>query len=391
MPHEKSPAILQVLPELNTGGVERGTVDIAAAIANVGWRSYVASAGGKLQSKLAYAKAEHLTLPLATKNLFSLWSNAGSLSDLIEQKNISLIHARSRAPAWSAYWAAKRTGIPFLTTFHGFYGTGSSLKRKYNSVMTRGERVIAVSHAVAAHLVEVYGVEQERIRVIHRGVDLKLFAPDKIIPQRMVDLSKQWNLADDGKPLILLPGRLTRWKGQEVAIRAVAELPHRDFQLILLGSGDKHPEYVSDLKNLIADLKLEDVVKLVGDTQYMPEAYMLASLVLAPSLNPEAFGRVATEAQAMGKPIIATAHGGAMETVMPGDTGWLVAPDNVKELSTAILRALSLPEDEKHRMHDNAIWNVHTHFSLDVMQQQTIAVYEEILGITSAQTLEQAA
>lgn len=391
MTNDDTPAILQILPELNTGGVERGTVDIAAAIAQHGWRSFVASAGGKLQSKLAYARAEHVPLPLATKNFYNIWQNAGLLEEVIREKNISIIHARSRGPAWSAYWAAKRTGTPFVTTFHGFYGTKGAIKRKYNSVMTRGERVIAVSHAVAAHMIEHYGVDSDKLRVIHRGVDLKLFAPERILPQRMVDLSRQWHLPDDGKPIILLPGRLTRWKGQEVAIRAAAALPHRDFHLILLGSADKHPEYARELYELIQKLGLGNQARLVGDTQYMPEAYMLASVVLAPSLNPEAFGRVATEAQAMGKLIIATRHGGAMETVMPGDTGWLVTPGSVEELTGAILQALQLPEEEKLRMRDNAIWNIRTHFSLEVMQQQTLAVYEEVLGLQSATLREHAA
>lgn len=377
---DNTPGILQVLPELNTGGVERGTIDIAAAISQHGWRSYVASAGGKLEPKLGYSKSQSFNLPLASKSFFTIWSNAGKLENIIRENNISIIHARSRAPGWSSYWSAKSVGIPLVTTFHGFYGLQSALKKRYNRVMTYGERVIAVSNEVAKHIIENYSIDPDKLRIIHRGVDLKIFAPDKIVPQRMADLSRQWNLPDDGHPVLMLPGRLTRWKGQEFAIRAAAKLPHRNFHLVLVGSGDKHPDYVEHLRQVTKEVGLEDQVRMVGDTQYMPEAYMLASLVLSPSMEPEAFGRVATEAQAMGKPIIATRHGGAMETVLHGDTGWLVTPGGEEELAQTIHQALSLPEEEKQRMRENALWNIHTHFSLEVMQRQTLAVYEEVLS-----------
>ncbi len=228
--------VLQVLPALGaSGGVERGTVEIAGAVVEAGGRALVASAGGPMTHDLKRVGAEHVPLPVDSKNIFTMRANVGRLANLIRTEKVDIVHARSRAPAWSAFFAAKQTGTHFITTFHGTYSAGNWLKRRYNSIMTRGERVIALSGFIAGHVRRVYGVPPSRIRVIHRGVDLARFDPAEVGAERVVTLAAEWRLPD-GVPVVMLPGRLTRWKGQAVFIRAIAELGRRDIRCILVGS-----------------------------------------------------------------------------------------------------------------------------------------------------------
>ena len=375
----RQPTILQVLPELNTGGVERGTVDICRAIAGQGWTSLVASNGGSLAPNISYGGGEHITLPLAKKNPWAIWRNAQHLRELIRKHSIDIIHARSRGPAWSAYLATNHTPCHFVTSFHGFHRTGGFLKQKYNSIMAGGEKVIAVSHFMAEHIQEFYPTDPGKLEVIHRGVDLEVFSPEASSPAMIAKLTKEWHLPDDGRPVILLPGRLSRWKGQDFCLRALSELPHRNFLCLLVGPPGGHPDYADELLDLVLELQLDGCVRMVGGTPHMTEAYMLASLVVAPSLEPEAFGRIPTEAQAMGKPIIATRHGGACETVIHNETGWLVEPFNVEELTQAIALALNLTEEQRDIIAQNGRSNVEAHFSLEQMCHKTLDVYKEVL------------
>jgi len=374
----KPPVILQVLPALRSGGVERGTIDIARAIVQAGGKSYVASEGGPMTHQLAQTGAQHFTLPLNTKNPFKMWRNSRRLAKLIRTYHIDIIHARSRAPAWSAWLAARSTGCHFVTTFHGTYGLQNKFKHRYNSIMTRGERVIAVSHFIADHIQKNYGVAAAKLRVIHRGVDLRMFNPYGHSPQRMIELAKEWRLPDE-MPLILFPGRITRWKGQDVFLRALAKLPHRRFFAIILGDDKKHDKYRRELELLISKSGLEGHVRIAKHTRYIGEAYMLAKVVVATSIEPEAFGRVVLEAQAMGKPVIACNQGGPQETVIPGTTGWLVTPRNPDNLSAAINHALTLDDETLEWMGGQALANARN-FSLEKMCDQTIAVYRELLA-----------
>lgn len=373
------PTILQVLPELRTGGVERGTIEITRALTEAGWRAVVVSAGGELVGRIRHVGGEHITLPVNSKNPFTVMANTGRLVSLIQEHGVDVVHARSRAPAWSAYRAAQETKRHFVTTFHGVYGLQSNAKKRYNSVMTKGERVIAVSHFIADHILTHYDVDPSRLTVIHRGVDLDLFSPDKAMPQRMAELIKAWNLPDDGLPVILVPGRITRWKGQDVCLKALAKLAHRNFHCILLGPEEGHEAYGKELRKLIKVLNLEGNVRLVGSTPFMAEAYKLASIVVAPSVQPEAFGRVPAEAQAMGKPVIASRHGGACETVIDHETGLLVPPGDVMELAKAIQEALTLEPDLRAQVERQAIWNIREHFSSRVMCDKTLGLYQELL------------
>ena len=375
-PRSRPPAVLQVLPSLVTGGVERGTIEMAQALVAAGWRAVVASSGGPLVRELERAGAQHVTLPLASKNPLVVRANIARLVDVIERHTIDIVHARSRAPAWSALWAARRTGRHFVTTFHNAYGAGSRLKHIYNSVMAKGERVIAISEFVGAHVAQVYGVTSDRLRVVPRGVDFQRFAPDHIGAQRFVSLAQQWRLPDDA-PIVMLPGRLTRWKGQLVMIEALALLGRAEICCLLVGSGDVR--YRRELEAHAAKLGLGAAVRIVDECRDMPAAYMLADVVVSASTSPEGFGRVVVEAQAMGRPVVATNHGGARETVVPGSTGWLVPPGDARALADAVAEALKLGPEERASHAARAIDHVRRNFDTATMAARTLDVYEEVL------------
>ena len=374
----RPPAVLQVIPALVAGGVERGTVEIAAALVRAGWRSVVASSGGPMVREIERAGAEHVTLPLAAKNPLALYRNIGRLAELIHARDIDIVHARSRAPAWSAYRAARRTGRHFVTTFHNVYGGETRLKRAYNSVMAKGERVIAISDFVGAHAGKIYGVTPEQLRIIPRGVDLDRFDPEAIAPPRLIALAANWRLQDD-RPVVMLPGRITRWKGHADLIDAVALMPERNFQVLFVGPEEQKPHFRDELVRRIHALGLSSVFHIVGSCRDMPAAFMLADVVISASTRPEGFGRIAIEAQAMGRPVIATDHGGSRETVRPGETGWLVPPGDPAMLAHALGEALSLDGAERLAWAERARHWVASHYDTRLMCDATLAVYEEVL------------
>lgn len=379
----QKPVILQVLPELRSGGVERGTLEIAEAIHKAGWRSLVASEGGPLAHQLRYCGAEHITLPLKSKNPLNIYLNIRRLVEVIRREGVTLVHVRSRAPAWSAYFAAKEAGVPFVTTFHGHYHIQNNLKRRYNSIMTRGDIVIAISEFTKAHILQEYQltdykVPEDRIRVIHRGVDLKTFDPAMVNPNTLINLANKWRLPEE-HPVIMLPGRMTRWKGQDVLIKALSMLSHRNFFCIIIGDDKGHRHYRAEVEHLVMDLGLGSNVRFVPHTTDMPAALMLSHVVVSASTEPEAFGRVAIEAQAMGRPIIATNHGGSCETVLDGQTGWLVEPGSPISMAKALGEALSLNEEARNAIGREGMAHVREHFSKERMCEKTLAVYRELL------------
>ncbi len=373
--------VLQVLPAFGTGGgVERGTVEIAGAVVEAGGRALVASSGGPLAHDLKRVGAEHHTLPLHSKNPLVIHANVGRLAKLIVDEGVDIVHARSRAPAWSAYFAARKTGRHFVTTFHGTYLANNWLKRRYNRVMTRGERVIAISGFIAGHIRQIYGVPASRIRVIHRGVDLERFDAQKISVERVVALANQWRLAD-GAPVVMLPGRLTRWKGQTVFIRAIAKLKRHDICCLVVGSDQGRTGYRRQLEALVDEHDLGQIVRILDHCDDMPAAYMLTDVVVSASTDPEAFGRVVIEAQALGRPVVATDHGGARETIIEGETGWLAPPGDADALSAAIDRVLDLKEPARNRLAEKAAANVRENFSKHAMCAKTLEVYNEVLHL----------
>ena len=376
----KPPTVLQILPALGgSGGVERGTVEIAGAITAAGGRALVVSEGGLLVHDLSRANAEHITLPVASKNPVVMYRNIERLVDLIKREHVDVVHVRSRAPAWSAYIACQRTKVPFVTTFHGTYSIGNWFKRKYNAVMTFGDRVIAISNFIGGHIRRHYGVPVDKIRVIHRGVDIERFDPEKVSAERVIKLSTEWRLPD-GVPIIMLPGRLTRWKGQLVLIDAIAKLGRKDIRCLLVGSPQGREDYRRELDHRIIHHGLEEVIRIVDHCDDMPAAYKLTDLVVSASTDPEAFGRVVCEAQAMGRPVIASDHGGSRETVLPDVTGWLTRPGDADALAEALEKGLSLDSSARNKLAEIAIEHVRKNFSKAQMCDKTLDVYNEVLA-----------
>ena len=371
------PCVLQVLPELVAGGAERTAVDIAEALVQAGGQAIVASEGGPMEHELSRAGAHHVKLPLASKNPLVMHRNVSRLTRLIETQGVDIVHARSRAPAWSAAAAAKRSGRPFVTTFHGTYNGGSRLKRAYNAIMTRGDRVIANSHFIARHLREVYNLDPNRIRVIQRGVDLARFDPVQVSASRVIALAQKWRLPD-GVPLIMLPGRLTRWKGQTLLLDALTRLQDVELCCVLVGHDPARSGYRQELEKKIVDLGLASRAFVLEHCDDMPAAYMLADVVVSASTDPEGFGRIIGEAQAMGRPVVASDHGGAPEQVIAERTAFLFPPGDVEGLAADLRRALALTPADRQRLAEAAIDNVRQYFSKERMCSRTLGLYNEV-------------
>jgi glycosyltransferase involved in cell wall biosynthesis len=374
----RPPAVLQVVPRLVTGGVERGTVDLAAALVARGWGSVVASEGGPMVYELERAGARHVILPLASKNPLTIRANIARLEALIAREGIDIVHARSRAPAWSAVAASRRAGVHFVTTFHNAYGAANWMKRRYNAVMARGERIIAISEFVARHVIATYGVPPARITVVHRGVDGARFDPARTSADRIIRLATEWGVPD-GVPVVMLPGRLARWKGHSILFEALRRLDRPALHCLVVGGGS--PRYRRELEAELRRRPLPGSVGIVGECRDMAAAYMLADVVVSASTEPEGFGRVVVEAQAMGRPVIATSHGGAMETILPGETGWLVPPADADALARALALALDLAPEARSDLAGRAMAHVRENFAVACMTGRTIAFYEELLGI----------
>jgi len=373
------PVVLQVLPALGGGGVERGTVEITQAIVEAGGTALVASQGGRLMAALERAGGRHIGLRLNSKDPWEIWRNSHRLAEIIRRQRVDIVHARSRAPAWSAWLAARRTGAPFVTTYHAVYNEGLPGKRLYNSVMAKGERVIAISRFVAEHLIERHRVDPARVRVIHRGVDPTVFDPDAVGPHRLVRLVRTWRLADTAR-MVLLPARLTRWKGHSVLLEALAKLGREDVACVLAGSEQGNERYAIALVRQAERLGMTGRLHMVGECDDMPAALKLADVVVNASTDPEGFGRTVIEAQAMARPVIATDHGGAVETVEHGITGWRVPPGDADALAAAIEHALSLSETKRRELGSRARAAVLRNYTTQAMQQATLDVYEELLG-----------
>lgn len=385
--------VLQVIPTLNVGGAERTTIDIARALVEVGATALVATAGGRLVSQVAEVGGEVLRLPVASKNPVTMVWNALRLAKTIRERSVDVIHARSRAPAWSAFLAARRTGTPFVTTHHGLHEARFAPKKFYNSIMARGDRVIANSSYIAERIRNDYHVAPSRLTTIYRGVDLNVFDQANVSAQRIEDLRFGWNVKP-GQKVLLLPGRMTRWKGQWLLIDAIDRLQYEgsieDIVCVLGGSGDSD-NYQQELEASIRKNGLEANFRFPGLIEDMPAACVASDVVASASTDPEPFGRIAAEAQAMGRPVIASNHGGARETVADGETGWLFSPGDAAALADTIKTALSTSEAERAEMGQLGRKRIIEHFSLDAMCERTLSVYEElILEHTTAKYAEPA-
>lgn len=386
----KRPTILQIVPELDTGGAELSAIEIAGAIVKGGGRALVLTRGGRMARLVNEAGGELVVFPAATKNPVRIWLNARAIAQIVTREGVDLVHARSRAPAWSAKLAARRTNKPFVTTYHGAYGERSALKRAYNRVMADGDIVIANSKYTRDLVRLRYGTPEDRIRVIYRGVDGREFDPTAVAPSRVEALRRAWGLAPETR-VILQAARLTGWKGQSVLIAATRLLRERgdlgDTVVVLAGDAQGRDGYKAQLEDEIESAGLGGRVRLVGHVADMPAAYATAHLAVVASTEPEAFGRVGTESQIMGCPVIATAIGAPPETVLSvppvteGErTGWLVPPGDAEALADAIAAAVSLSAQDRSALGTRARAHVLRSFTLDAMCRQTLAVYDTLLG-----------
>jgi glycosyltransferase involved in cell wall biosynthesis len=380
--------VLQVLPELDGGGAQLSALETVAAIAAAGGTALVASGGGRMAPRIAEAGGRHILLPLDTKSPLAIWRNAARLASLIRAERVDLVHAHSRAVAWSALFATRRAGVPFVTTWHGAYGENVPLKRRYNAVMAAGDRVVAVSRFIAASIAARHGLAPPRLRVVPPGVDPARFDPalfdfGAVAPARAAALARAWGLPDgqpEERPIIMLPARLARWKGQGLLLAAFARSARRDALLVFVGPLEGRERYVAELKAQAATLGISDRVRFAGGTDDMPAALSLATIVVNASTEPEAFGRVVIEAQAMARPVIVANHGAAPETVSEGETGWRVPPGEEAALAAALDHALALPPPARAAIGARARAAVIRSYSLASMQAAMLIIYRELLA-----------
>ena len=386
----KRPTILQIIPELDTGGAEMSAIEVAGAVASAGGRALVMSEGGRMVARLEKAGGEFVPFAAASKNPLRILWNAGAIAKFAKSEDVDLIHARSRAPAWSGFIGARRACVPFLTTYHGAYNERGPIKRAYNRVMVRGELVIANSEFTSALIQERYGTPADKIRVIHRGVDGRVYSPSAVTSGQVASMRRAWGV-EEGDEILLMPARLTHWKGQGVVVAAMRALKERGalgrIVAILAGDDQGRSEYRMQLERGIDAGGLAGHVRLVGHVSDMPTAYAASQLVVVASTEPEAFGRVATEAQIMGVPVIATAIGAPQETVLApprapdaSRTGWLVPPGDHQALADAISALSQLSQEDKSELSSRSREHVLANFSLAEMCRKTLAVYDEILS-----------
>jgi len=383
------PTILQIVPALETGGAERTTLDIAAAILKAGGRALVASRGGRMVEELLGLGAEHFELAMHSKNPVIMALNVERLTRLAARERVSLLHARSRAPAWSALAAARRLNLPFVTTYHSKVHAVPRVKVFYNSVMARGDAVIANSHFTADQIRKIHNPREGKVFVVPRGVDTDIFSEQAVSPARLAQCRRDLGLIDDGALVFLLPARLSEWKGQKIAIEAAVRLRQQavpPFRLVLLGDAQGRDKYRAELLAAANSAGLQDIVLLPGHGHDMPAAYCLSDAVLAPSLQAEPFGRAPIEAGAMARLTIASDAGGMRETVKsaaeagPDEaTGFRVPPGNAAALADAMREVLLMPDADRRAMGERARAFVGANYSLQSMCDQTLSIYARLL------------
>ena len=341
----------------------------------------MASEGGRMAYNLERMKVKHFTLPLKTKNPIKWWLNYRRLVKIIKENGINIVHARSRAPAWSAYWAAKKTGAKFLTTFHGTYGLKPRwLKLRYNRVMTYGDLVIAISNHIKDHILKNYKCDEKKIRLIHRCVNMDNFDVSKITAERMIKLMEEYHLPDD-KKIILLIGRLTRWKGQKLMIEALSKMQDTDFFCVFVGDDQGRTYYTEELKEDIAKYGMDGRFAFIKNVTDVPAMMMISDVVVSASTDPEAFGRIAAEGEAMGRIVVASNIGGSLENLKDGVTGKHFKSGDADSLEQALRWAIGLSDAERKKIGDAAINFVKENFTKQIMCDKTLAVYHELMNM----------
>ena len=375
---KKPPVVLQVLPALNSGGVEQGVIDLNAYLVSSNWKSIVVSNGGSQKDEIVAAGGKHIVQPVHSKNPLTMAANVQRLRNIIKDEKVDIVHACSRAPAWSAFQAVKGTRARYMTSCHSAHPITGPIKRLYNSSIAKGELVIAASSFLGDYLTNEYNVKKSVLRVVHRGVSLEKFNPSLITREQLADASSGLRIPL-GATVVLLPGRLTRSKGHKFLLDALAELRRPDLFCIFMGSAGGTGRFQKELESYISEKRLDAQVRMAFGYD-MPVVYKLATVVVAPTMLPEGFGRVPVEAQAMGVPVITTDHGGTRETVLHGKTGWLVQPGDVEGLAATIHRVARLDEVARQEMAARGKKHVWENFSIERMGSMTLAVYGELLA-----------
>jgi len=378
--------ILQVIPRLGYGGAETGCFDLAHYLSENNCSSFVITSGGELIKYINKKKVKVIRLPVHSKNPILMLFNSIALMAIILFFNISIVHARSRAPAWSCLLATKITRRRFVTTFHGTYNFNNSLKKYYNSVMLKSDLIIAGSNFIFSHISENYSNNldlKKKFLVIFRGINTEYFNPNKILQSDERKLLSQWNINND-KPLILLPGRLTSWKGQEMFIEALyylnKEIPEKAFIAVILGSDQGRKVYKKKLIRLVEQHRLQNYVKFVDNCELMPIAYKVSNIVVSSSIEAEAFGRVSVEAQSMEKPIIASNIGGSKETIIDDKTGFLFEAKNSEALGKKLIHVMNLDESTLKFIGIEGRKNVIKKFNIEKMCFSTYSEYKKIIN-----------
>ncbi len=383
--------ILQVIPRLGYGGAETGCYDLAHYLPENNFDSFLVTSGGELTKYIDKKKVKLIRLPVNSKNPLLMLFNTLVLIFIILFFNISIVHARSRAPAWSCFLATKITGRKFVTTFHGTYNFSNSLKKYYNSIMLRSDLIIAGSNFIFSHINENYLKYlnlKKKFLVIFRGINTEYFNPNKIVKTDEKKILKQWNINKyvDLKniPLILLPGRLTPWKGQEMFIEALynvtQEIPDKLFVAVILGSDQGRKVYKKKLIRLVEQYRLQNQVKFIDKCELMPLAYKVSDIVVSASIEPEAFGRISVEAQSMEKPIIASNIGGSKETIIDDKTGFLFEARKPDALAKKLIHVLNLDESTLKFIGIEGRKNVKGKFNIEKMCFSTCSEYKKLIN-----------
>ncbi len=377
--------VLQVIPKLGYGGAETGCYDIAHFLSENDCGSFLATSGGELLKFIKKDKVKLLRLPVHSKNPLLILFNTLALVVYIILFKINIIHARSRAPAWSCYFASLLTGRVFVTTFHGTYNFNSNLKKFYNSIMLRAKLTIAGSNFIFGHINENYGEylnKKKKLRVIFRGINVDYFNSKNISVLKQEKLKKEWGLSSN-KFTILLPGRLTYWKGQEKFIESlnilIEDYNVSNFQAIILGSDQGRKVYSKKLINLVERYNLNKKIIFIPHCKEMPLAYSLSDVVVSASIEPEAFGRVSVEAQSMGKPIVATNIGGSKETIINKKTGFLYKHDDPRELAKTLNTVIQLSPEELKSIGNEGRKNITKKFDVEIMCQSNLKEYRKLI------------
>ena len=374
-------SVCQILPALDSGGVERGTLEIANSLQQAQIPNIVVSSGGKLVEELQKAGVKHITLPVHSKNPFVMLLTALKLRKVLKRENVGVVHVRSRAPAWTAKLAVKPLkNVAYLATYHGTYGIKPAwLKKPYNRIMLSGDLVIAVSKHIANHITENYAIAQDKIRLVCRGAETDLFDPAKVSEVDKKALAEKWGV-DTGKTVLMLPGRLTRIKGHHLVMDALAQMKQKDkVQCLFVGSDQGKTDYTDELKSEIEKRGLQGKVLLTGGCSQMPVAYALADVVICATTKPEAFGRTIPEAQLMGTLVVGANYGGAAETIENGVTGIHFKPSDAADLAEKLDMLIVMPEDEKQKMRQAAADFVRKNFTIKLLCDKTIGIYQELL------------